>query len=143
MKVTGPGPIRGPSATERNKKKPGGGGEFADRLRATSEGGEPAAVYETAPVSGLDAVLAAQQVDDATRERGRKQMRRRGESLLDGLEALRTQILTGQLSKDDLAHLAQAVREKRPPVADPRLHEILDEIELRVEVEIAKFTRNG
>ena len=34
------------------------------------------------------------------------------------------------------------MRAKRRTSADPRLNEIIDEIELRAEVEIAKFTRD-
>ncbi len=143
IKVTGPGSIRGPSASERRKKSGGDRGAFADQLREASETGEAAAAYEATPAATVDAVLAVQQVDDASAERGRGQMRRRGDALLDRLEALRAQILAGHLSKDDLARLAQMVREQRPRTNDPRLSDILDEIELRVEVEIAKYTRFG
>ena len=142
MKITGPGGVRGPDKTERKKKKSGdGGSEFAESLReATTESSAP--TYDTPGVMAVGGVLAAQEVGDSTQERARSQVRRRGEDLLDRLERLRVQILSGRMSKEDLAQLAHALREKRPQVTDPKLIEIMDEIELRAEVEIAKFTRN-
>lgn len=143
MKIKGPGDVRGTAATER-KKKAGGSepGAFADKLRGASEdGSDTGRVYDAPPVVPVDGMLAVQEMADSTEERARSQVRRRGEDLLDRLERLRLQVLSGRLSKDEMAQLAHALREKRPRVADPRLIEIMDEIELRVEVEIAKYTR--
>ena len=48
----------------------------------------------------------------------------------------------GTVSKDRLADLAQQMRQKMQEIDDPKLIEIINEIELRSEVEIAKLTRN-
>ncbi len=40
-----------------------------------------------------------------------------------------------------LVDIAQMMRTQRQTTDDPRLNEIIDEIELRAEVEIAKLTR--
>ena len=50
-------------------------------------------------------------------------------------------ILVGAVAKDKLVEIAQIMRARRQKVDDPKLQEILDEIELRAEVEIAKLTR--
>jgi hypothetical protein len=67
--------------------------------------------------------------------------RAHAEDVLDRLEALRAWILVGAMPKDKLVELAQRLRAQRQRSDDPRLNEIIDEIELRAEVEIAKLTR--
>jgi len=53
----------------------------------------------------------------------------------------RRALLAGSVPKDRLIQLAQMVRARRDTVSDPRLATILDEIELRAEVELAKLSR--
>ena len=60
---------------------------------------------------------------------------------MEKLEEIRDGLLAGQISKDKLIEISRMVKENRPPAQDPVLQEILDEIELRVEVELAKLTR--
>jgi len=65
----------------------------------------------------------------------------RGADILDKLEEIRRDILAGAVPRDRLENLAQSLRQRRVQVSDPRLIEIIDEIELRAAVEIAKLTR--
>ena len=65
-----------------------------------------------------------------------------GDDLLNRLDDLRLAILDGVLSKDKLTELAHNLRQKRQNSDDPKLNEIINEIELRVEVEVAKLTRD-
>jgi hypothetical protein len=74
---------------------------------------------------------------EAPRAGGRS--KRRAEDILDRLEELRLGLLAGTIPRDRLESLEQIVREHRDQVADPRLGEILDEIELRARVELAKL----
>ncbi|WP_046021549.1 flagellar assembly protein FliX [Magnetospira sp. QH-2] len=144
MKVTGPGASRGVGPADRKKKADSSGSsDFAEHLQDAAEPAAAGSSYGAGAVSSVNAVLAAQEVPDATQERARNLVRRRGENLLDRLERIRIQLLSGRLSKDELAQLAHALREKRPQVSDPMLIEIMDEIELRVQVEIAKYTRTS
>jgi len=50
-------------------------------------------------------------------------------------------LLMGTLPKEKLTELADMVRSRRESCQDPRLAALLDEIELRAEVEIAKLSR--
>ena len=50
-------------------------------------------------------------------------------------------LLMGTLPKEKLTELADMVRTRRESCQDPRLAALLDEIELRAEVEIAKLSR--
>ena len=63
--------------------------------------------------------------------------------MLDQLEDLRRDLLLGAIEKEKLSSLAQRMRAHRRQTDDPRLNEIIDEIELRAEVEIAKLTRKS
>ena len=78
----------------------------------------------------------ADQLDDIRDQRGAELL-----DGLDGLEELRRGLLLGSIPKDRLGDLARLVREKRERGADPVVSRLLDEIELRAEVEIAKLSR--
>jgi hypothetical protein len=110
-------------------------GEFQRYLDKTPG---PASVSSNTAISSVDALLAAQSVDAAD-DQGRKHGRKRGEDILDRLDELRHGLLTGTLTMSQVQSLAGLVRAQRTTVADPHLRQILDEIELRAEVELAKF----
>jgi hypothetical protein len=59
--------------------------------------------------------------------------------MLDELEQIRLGLLLGAIPRAKLEQLAQLVRARREQVDDPRLMAILDEIELRAAVELAKL----
>ena len=143
MRISGVGPNRSTSSTKKTEKSKGGDGEFAKHVKdAAGGGGESRSVDTASAVSGLDALLAMQSVDpDAGNGRANQRMAQRGEDLLDLLEEIRHGLLLGHIPKDRLANLAQVVRAKRDAGTDPRINAILDEIELRAEVELAKLTR--
>jgi len=60
--------------------------------------------------------------------------------MLDELEQIRLGLLLGQIPRARLEQLAQMVRARREQLDDPKLIAILDEIELRAAVELAKLT---
>jgi hypothetical protein len=84
----------------------------------------------------LDALLALQEAPGPI-ERKRRAVRRAGK-LLDILDSVKLSLLEGGEPSDILAQLKIAVGEGRAEVDDPRLHEVLDEIETRAAVELAK-----
>jgi len=63
----------------------------------------------------------------------------RAMDILDRLEDLRIQILTGGISRDKLLQLTHVVSAHRAQVTDPQLGEVLDQIDLRAQVELAKY----
>jgi len=60
--------------------------------------------------------------------------------MLERLEDIRVGMLTGYVSKDRLEDLVRLVNDKRPGAVDGRLRDVLDEIELRAKVELAKLS---
>ena len=71
----------------------------------------------------------------------RRQVLKRGYSLLEKLEEIRDALLMGYISKDKLIEISRFVKENKNATDDEKLNEIIEEIELRIEVELAKLTR--
>ncbi|WP_293902500.1 flagellar assembly protein FliX [Phenylobacterium sp.] len=135
MKVTGTG---GPSQASRPARGAGGAGGF--RIVGAPAPAAAPAVSGASGVSGVmgvEALLALQDVESAT-ERKRRSVNRAGR-LLDELDALKIALLGGDLDPRQLDRLARAVREQRAATEDPRLEALLDEIETRAAVELAKL----
>lgn len=142
MKVPTIRPTATPATQRTQRSAPTGGARFADHLDKASESdGEVAETGRLAGVSATTSILSAQEVADEGDRPARRQLARRGEDILDRLEEIRRDILAGGVSRQRLENLAQSLRQRRAHVTDPRLIEILDEIELRAAVEIAKLTR--
>ena len=104
-------------------------------------GNAPARVAGNMPVQatgGIDAILALQAVDGPLT--GRKKAVRRGASLLDLLDDIKADLLVGRVSVDRLDSMVALLSEARERSL-PGLDAVLDDIELRVRVELAKFGR--
>lgn len=102
-----------------------------------SEATESRATVAPRSVGSIDALLALQGVEDPTERR--KRMVKRGRQALDVLDELKIQVLGGTLSAATLARLRGAAAElKADASGDPGLDAVLAEIEVRVEVELAK-----
>ena len=125
--------------TSGKVKKSTGGADFASFLKAAD-------TAQTSPVSGmtnvssLDAIFATQMVDGVEERERRKKMIKHGKNLLDKLEEIRSALLVGYIAKDKLIEISRLVKEQKTMCEDERLLNIIAEIELRVEVELAKLT---
>ncbi|MBL6958345.1 MAG: flagellar assembly protein FliX [Rhodospirillales bacterium] len=142
MKIPGVGSSKTAASAKRKKTASGKGADFAKTLRNAAVSAPPADAVEPAPVGPVESVLSVQEVPDATQERSRGLIRQYGEDILGRLEDIRHGLLIGSMPKEKLADLAQTMRAQRRQSDDPKLNEIIDEIELRAEVEIAKLTRD-
>lgn len=143
MKISGAGRSSGSSATTRSGKASGPSASgFVDHLQgpAGADAAEEAHGLEAPQaITSLESLLAVQSVDADGSNRGRKRMIARGEALLDRLEDIRRGLLLGTIPVGRLAQLAEMVRNERESGVDPELGALLDEIELRAQVELAKL----
>ncbi len=89
------------------------------------------------PIAALDSILMLQGMDDSTQ--GRSKGLAHGELLLDLLDSVRDGLLAGEIPRATLNKLAAAVTRRHEAFADPRLQDVLDQIELRAHVELAKL----
>ncbi len=148
MKIDGPGRGQGVSGSKKaSKAQKGGSASFADALRGP---GTDNSVEESpnaggaGGVSAVDALLALQEVDqvgDSLEERKNQRARDWGDTLIDGLEEIRNGLLMGSIPADRLERLSNMVTKQKETATDRKLLAILDDIELRTLVELAKFER--
>lgn len=89
------------------------------------------------PIAALDSILMLQGLDDSTQ--GKSKGVAHGEHLLDLLDSVRDGLLAGGIPRATLNKLAHAVTRRQDGFADPKLQQVLDEIELRAHVELAKL----
>jgi len=136
MKVTGTGGV-GQAGGSRGA---GRGADGGFRLPTTGETTAPAqssGVASAHAVMGVEALLTLQDVGSPL-ERKRRAVGR-ASRMLDALDDIKAGLLTGELSEGDLDRLRRAVRDERSHTDDPNLEAVLDEIELRAAVEVAKL----
>jgi hypothetical protein len=93
----------------------------------------------TAPraTANIDALLALQGVEEDLTERRRRSVQR-GKGALDVLADLKLGLLSGHLDAGTVNRLRDAAANLKTSSGDPGLDAVLSEIELRVEVELAK-----
>ncbi|MBR1605457.1 MAG: flagellar assembly protein FliX [Alphaproteobacteria bacterium] len=121
-------------------KKTSGSGNFSSYLRDVMQV-ESEGILGTSSMTAADAIFAAQSVGEEEERALRKKQIERGKSLIEQLEEIRDGLLRGYISKERLMNISQFVREHKLEAQDSRLNDIIDEIELRVEVELAKLTK--
>jgi hypothetical protein len=135
IKVGGP---NGPSSTQAPKKAAKSAGGFLVPASSAAQSSAPSApAAGVANVGSVDALIALQAAGSPL-ERKRRAVRRAGR-ILDVLDEIKIGLLDGTLSHLDLSRLVNAVKAEREGTDDPRLEGVLDEIETRAAVELAKL----
>ncbi len=117
-----------------------GGSGFADALGAAESAlaaGEVDGPVATTPVMNANPLIGFQEVDAAEYER--RKAFKHGRLTLDALSQLRDALLMGALPVSSIERLERLVASERTLTTDPVLNGILDEIELRAAVEMAKL----
>ena len=87
--------------------------------------------------ANIDALIALQGIEEDPAERRRRSVAR-GRGALDVLDDLKIGLLSGNLDLSTVARLRDAAANLKSSSGDPGLDAVLSEIELRVEVELAK-----
>lgn len=138
MKINGPG---GPSAAPAARRTSGAAAEGFHLASTPGPAGSAAAARPAGAggVNSLGALLALQDVEGPT-ERRRRSLGRAGR-LLDRLEELKLSLLEGGATGAGMRALGEAVRDQRALTDEPELEDVLDAIDLRAAVELAKFER--
>jgi hypothetical protein len=133
MKIEGSRPVD--NVRFARGQRPGASGTFTPE---TPHEAKPAtAVVSSSPLAAIDTLIALQEVPDLLA--GKAKAARRGRDMLDLLEDIRDGLLLGGISRATLTRLLHLVNVKREEFADPGLSALLDDIELRARVELAKF----
>jgi hypothetical protein len=137
MEIKGPGRIEPTAVRRKAATTASGSGGFT--IAEPSE--SPASlVSEPGPIVSLDSILMLQGMEDSTN--GRSQGLAHGEQLLELLDSVRDGLLAGGIPRATLNRLAMAVTRRHDMFADPKLQDVLDQIELRAQVELAKLEQS-
>jgi Class II flagellar assembly regulator len=134
MRIYGPnGTTLGTPASGTRRSSPGGF-SLPEETAASSESRAAAGPKASA---GIDVLLALQGIEEDPVER-RKRSVQRGRGALDVLDDLKLGLLSGNLDSSTVGRLRDAASHLKSSSGDPHLDAVLAEIELRVEVELAK-----
>ncbi|MBS0531389.1 MAG: flagellar assembly protein FliX [Proteobacteria bacterium] len=133
MRIYGPnGTTLGTQAT--NTRRTSSSGFSLPDLTSTTENRATIAPKATA---NIDALLALQGVEEDPVER-RKRSVKRGRGALDVLDDLKIGLLSGNFDSSTVSRLRATAADLKSSSGDAGLDAVLSEIELRVEVELAK-----
>ncbi len=139
MKITNSKSAASAGGPRAAKSAAGAGGFSLGAAAAAAETGAASPTASVGGVSSLGALLALQAVEDPLQ--GRRRAVGRAGRILDALDSLKVALLDGGVAPGDLERLMTAVREEKATTDEPRLQEILNEIETRAAVELAKAGR--
>ena len=133
MRIYGPNGTTLGSPAGNIRRTSSSGFSLPDDAASTSE--TRAAVAPKASAN-IDALLAMQGIDDPVEKR--KRSVQRGKGALDVLDDLKIGLLSGNFNAATVNRLRDAAASLKSTSGDPGLDAVLSEIELRVEVELAK-----
>lgn len=133
MKVNGPS---GAAPTGGQRPVRSAGGFSMPQASGAAPASASQAAVPASAVADLSALMALQGVETAT-ERRRRAIRRGG-TLLDRLDELKIAMLSGEAGEGALERLGRTLREERPEDEDAGLTGLLEQIDLRAAVELAK-----
>jgi hypothetical protein len=136
MKIDGARPVAGGEVRRTARGGKSGGGGFSVGL-PDDEPVSVGSLNATGQIAKIDSLLALQEVADPLS--GRRRTIKRGSKLLDHLDDIRHGLLLGEIPMAKLKSLAETLRQERGLVTDPGLIEVIDEIELRAQVALAKL----
>ena len=138
MRILGPNGTAMTAAAPAARRSTGSGFSVSQEAapRSAASAGGPRSV------GGIDALIAlqgVQEVEDPLERR--KRAVKRGRAALDALNGLKIGLLGGALSTATLGKLREAAAHLKLGSGQAELDAVLAEIELRVEVELAKWPR--
>lgn len=137
MKIVGPGQVSRSSSTKKTKGKADSGRSEFGRSLGEVDAPSASSVAGVRSTSSVDSLFSLQEVPDSSS--GRSKGLKDAKDMLDSLEDIRRGLLLGAIPQNKLRALARGVRNRQNLFSDPALADILDEIELRARVELAKL----
>jgi Class II flagellar assembly regulator len=133
MRIYGPNGTTLGSPAANVRRTSSSGFSLPDDAAATSE---TRATIAPKASANIDALLAMQGIEDPVEKR--KRSVQRGKGALDVLDDLKIGLLSGNFDASTVSRLRDAAANLKSSSGDPGLDAVLAEIELRVEVELAK-----
>lgn len=139
MKVEGPSKSGGTQKSGKTKSTGKTSSKFDDMLVGGAE--KTSAASPVQSVASVDALLAVQGVDNPTERAARRRMHERGDKILQQLDTLKLSLLGGNLTIGQVVNIADMAASHREKIDDPEMTALLDEIDLRAQIELAKIRK--
>lgn len=136
LKISGPAGA-GAAALRRTEKRKSGEGSSFTTADSVGGGSGAAATTGANPIAAVDSLLTLQEVADP--EQGNRESTQHGKDVLDLLDEIRLGLLNGRIPEHRLKALVRMLAGRSNSFVDPRLSQIVDEIDLRARVELAKL----
>lgn len=140
MEIKGPGRVTAPGVSRKSKARGSGKAGFSKAL-STDETAAAAPSRGTSPLTTVNSLLSLQEMPTSSEGKSRGLIM--AEDMLGHLEIIRHGLLAGQIPRNKLKEVASVVSRERSMSKDAALDEILNDIELRVKVELAKLEIPG
>lgn len=137
MKIEGPNKTGSASKTKKSGGSSAVGGSFSDFIASAPK--ESAPTTTTRSIAHVDSLLSVQGAEDPAQGASRKRMRQRATDILGELDKIKMGMLNGSLTVGHMVDIADVVASHRERITDPKLTAIMDEIDLRAQVELAKM----
>jgi len=137
MRIYGPNGTTLGTPASNTRRTSSTGFSLPEDVASTTESRATLAPKATA---NIDALIALQGIEEDPAERRRRSVAR-GKGALDVLDELKLRLLSGSLDSSTVARLRDAAANLKSSSGDVGLDAVLSEIELRVEVELAKTGR--
>ena len=137
MKVQGPSGTQGSAKTKKSSGAAASGTSFSDMVTGGASSSEETAVPQS--ISHVDALLAIQGAEDPTERAAKNKGYKRSTGILDALDKIRLSMLRGDMTIGDMVDIADVVSSHRQSIKDPALTALMDEVDLRAQVELAKM----
>jgi hypothetical protein len=129
------GPLSTRRSREPRRARRASGARFTLDENAPAE--KAGATRSAASLATLDALLALQG-EEHPRDR-RRRYASRGTEVLDALDGLKASLLSGRVDPQELRRLADRLANGIAGSGDPALDAVLEHVELRARVELAKL----
>jgi hypothetical protein len=140
MKIEGPNKSQSSKGVSKTGAKKGAGDtSFSGMVDSGDDAAAAKPASGVMQISSLDALLSVQEAGDSTESV--KRAKRQGIDMLDQLDRIRLGLLTGGIPVSALEQLERMVTKQREKIMDPVLAAVIDEIDLRVQVELAKHSQ--
>src|SRR5262249_7923430 len=137
MRISGPNGPAAPASSGAARRTSAGSFSLPQDDATPAPAG-PGAVRT---VGGIEALMALQGVESA--EERRRRAVKRGHTALDLLDEMKLALLSGRLRSAKVHKFPAAAAGLKDLSGDPRIDQVLAEIDLRVEVELAKVESAG
>jgi hypothetical protein len=141
MKISQAGSSAPANRSRRAGKAPEQGAADMFKSHVQDEPASTASGTATVPLTALSNLLAVQETPGPTSDRQRALSQ--GDTLLNELAQIQVGLVQGWVPEDTLRRVSALLSRPRPNLEDPSLNQILDEIEVRAAVELAKLENDA